>query len=105
MKKDGRILGLTVNDNLEALLFYSICDDIDRFYKKQPFEYLPHDISGRTVYVEMVIARRWLRQMREMVTARLLEKYPNLEQAVWFRPRKDVDKMMVIKRRNDYARV
>ena len=99
MLYDERVVMVNENDKPVAFIFYAITDDPDKYLKKGSYEYIPHDISGKAVYVEKLVSFTWNRDLRMLFERIIIEKYPQIEYGVWYRAKKWGDQKVVTRRR------
>ncbi|MDO8656152.1 MAG: hypothetical protein Q7K45_02860 [Nanoarchaeota archaeon] len=99
MLHDHRIVEIRKDGTPHAIIFFSVCNDYEPYLKKGEFEYLPDNPSGKIIYVEVMIARRWTRELREKFEELLATKYPNFEYGVWHRMASWGDRKVIAKRR------
>lgn len=100
MIEDNRCITITDDlGNKVGVIFYSVCEEYDAFYKKGKWDYLPHDKDGHIVYIECAASSIWSKELRKLFEDGLLQKYPNLQVGVWHRWAKWGDRRVVTKRR------
>lgn len=99
MLYDERVIMINDDSKPVAFVFYSLTDDPERFLKKGEYEYLPHDIKSKTIYVEKLVSFNWNRDLRALFERIVTTKYPQLENGVWHRRGKHGDRQVLTKRR------
>ena len=85
MIANDRVIEIESERGIEAVIFLSVCDDFDTFYKKPTWIYKPHDPHGKIVYVEKMVATEWNRELRSQFKDFLVNRYPNADRAIWHR--------------------
>ena len=98
MLTDKRIVDIEGFNGGRAIIFFSICDDYDPFYKKDTWTYRPHFPDGNIAYIEKLISTKWDREMRELFENEILKHYPNAEFGVWHRFAKWGDRKVMRRR-------
>lgn len=83
MIRDGRITALYKDGVIHGILAFSLCTDYEAFWKKETWDYRPHQIDGTTLYVELMAARNWNKEVRQAFQQEILKLHPQVEQAVW----------------------
>lgn len=99
MLYNHRIVEIRKDSRPHAIIFFSVCDDYEPYLKKGEFQYLPDNPSGKIIYIEVMICRKWTRELREQFETLLTTKYPNLEYGVWHRMAPWGDRKVTSKRR------
>lgn len=99
MIKDNRVV-IIYEDKLPfAIMTYSLTDDSDTFLKKETWDYLPHNLLAKTVYVEKLISKGWNKGLRLAFEKTITSMYPKIEQGIWHRYGKYGDRCVISKRR------
>lgn len=83
MIKDRRIIAIYKDGALHAIMAFSLCSDYIPFWKKETWDYIPHQSNATTLYIELLAARYWDKEARETFQQEILKRYPQIEQAVW----------------------
>lgn len=83
MIKDKRVITLFKDGKLHSIMAFSLGEDFDRFYRKHVWRYVPHDPSGKILYVEMVVSKSWDKDIRKQFRDEILKLYPQIEEAHW----------------------
>jgi hypothetical protein len=99
MLNDERVIVISEDKKPCAFIFYSITDDPEKYLKKGQYEYLPHSLEGKTVYVEKLVSFFWNRDLRVIFERIITEKHPQLEHGAWHRASKHGDRQVITKRR------
>ena len=99
MLRDGRIACIENSNKVEGYLIYSICNNIDPYYKKKTWVYVPQEPNGKTLYVEKLVCKQWTKELRSKFEEIITEQHPNLYQAVWHRYGKVGDRIVKCRRR------
>ena len=86
MASDGRLIQIFEDGKQVTFLTFSICNNYTPYKDKDIWEYLPHDPSGRICFIEKLASIRWNKELRMQLENAILEKYPQIEETVWFRP-------------------
>lgn len=97
MAIDGRIIMVSKHGNPHTFIAYSICNNSDRFANKGLWEYEPHTRSGYVCFIEKMATKRWTRDIRVQLEERILERYPDVKIAVWYRPDPSGDRKVIVK--------
>ena len=101
MGRDGRTLQIKENGKLHTFMTFSICNDFTPYANKGIWEYLPHNPEGFICFVEKVVSMQWTKELRKQVEAVILERYPQVEGAVWFRPGLNNERKVVYRRKHE----
>lgn len=97
---DGRCITIKDDNGKDVgVIFFSVCDDYDPFYKKKRWHYLPHNPDGKILYVELIASSIWNKQIRIAFQEGILNRFPNLKTGVWHRWAKWGDRRVVSKER------
>ena len=99
MLKDNRVLEIRQPDFLLGFMFFSICREVNLYYAKKPWDFVPHDPSGNIVYIEAMVIREWNKVLRKEIQKRMLALYPNLDTLIWHRYHEDGDRMITYRRK------
>jgi hypothetical protein len=83
MIKDGRVIAIYKDGGVYGLLAFSLCFDYIPYWRKETWDYRPHEVDGTTLYVELLAARHWNKEARETFAKEILTRYPQIEQAIW----------------------
>lgn len=103
MIADNRVVTVATDGNLKAVLVFSLDYDIDKFLKKETWDYLPHNPFGSILYVEKLISTGWSKEIRREFEQAVVRYYPTIEYGVWHRWAKWGDRKVVTKRRFHYV--
>lgn len=101
MASDGRLIIISKDDKFNALLTFSICEGYLPYANKDLWEYLPHNPEGRICFVEKLISLKWSREIFRQLEKEIVNRHPQIEQAVWFRPGKINERKVVYRRRHE----
>ncbi len=99
MVRTDRVITIRDGSGLNAIVFFSICNDWEPFYKKETWEYYDHTPTGNALYVEKIVAKRFTKEMRRELETLFLAKYPQLEFAKWHRWGKIGDRGVTVRRK------
>ena len=103
MMKDDRVLIIYENGEPYALLLYSITNNHIPYLLKSDWTYLEHDPDGSTIYIEKLISKGWNKELRQEFERKILERHPQLTDAVWHKWAEWGDRQVTIKRRLQYV--
>ena len=106
MIKDSRVIIIRKDYLPYAVLTFSITDEPDKYLKKGPWEYLSHDVNGKTIYIEKLISKGWDKELRRDFESTLTFLYPQIEYGIWHRWAKWGDRQVItkVKRRVENVR-
>ena len=93
-----RVIELCDNETRYGYLFFSICNDIEPYYKKPTWRYVSDNKNGDKVYIEKLVAKAWNKELRKIVEKNLHQLYPNLVEAIWHRWGKTSDRKVIYTR-------
>ncbi len=99
MISDGRVAIIYRNSVPQAILTFSICNNMVKYYQKGMWDYVPHNPLGTIVYVEKLACRYWDKNMRQEFQELITERYPNFERAIWHRSGRNRDRKVEYQRR------
>lgn len=88
MSQDNRLI--VVYDSFGndlAFIAFSMTDDYKPYATKKTWSYLPHDPNGKTCFIEKLAAKVWNSAIRNQIRDIIILRYPNVEQAIWYRPK------------------
>ena len=85
MIRDGRVVVIYKEKEIYAFVTFALTDEYERFYKKKTWDYVPHDKSGKIMYVEFMVCKQWNKQLRYQFQSEILKLYPQIEEAHWHR--------------------
>ena len=85
MLRDGRVILIKENGINYAVAFVSLGSDYNEYYKKGTWDYRKHDVTGRVLYVELIVCRQWNKHLRKLFQNELLSWFPQIEEAHWHR--------------------
>lgn len=97
MLNDCRVVELCDNGVTHGYLFFSICDDIDAYYKKPTWKYVPQNPNGAILYIEKLVALSWNKDLRKLIQDKF-EKNQNLGVAIWHRFARWGDRKVIYRR-------
>ena len=103
MMGEGRFMTVKEDGELKGMLFFSISNDPTPYVDNITFEYLPHDETGSVVVFENMICKDFKRKHALQIEEALVERFPNLEKAVWIRDKKNGRFTITHNRRNYHA--
>lgn len=98
MAKDGRLVTIDEDNEFLAFVTFSICDDYRVYQLKDLWEYLPHNPTGFICFIEKLAAKKWNKNIRKKLEEAILNKFPQIEETVWFRPTKTDEERKVTRR-------
>lgn len=98
MIHDERVVIFSSDSQIEAMLVYSMTNDINIFYKKKSWDYLRQDPDGTIVYLEMMVSREWNKDLRIKFEEAIAKKFPQFEYGCWFRATDGNDRMVKVRR-------
>ena len=99
MIKENRVVMISKNDSMIAMLAFSMCDNYEPFLKKKDWDFLNHDPNGNIMYVEKLVSLYWDKEVRKRFEEIITKVYPRIEYAVWHRFAKWGDRKVIYKRR------
>lgn len=85
MLDDQRIMVISDNKEIKAVIFFSICEDYLKYLKKPTWKYLEHNSKGTYVYIEKAVSKSWDRGMRLAVQRGILKSYSQVKTGKWHR--------------------
>lgn len=94
---DGRFLAIYQDSKISGFITFSLCKNYEPFYRKSSWQFLGDDKSSKKIYIETMVCKKWNKYLRKELEKVLVEKYPQIEQAIWFRDKRDSD-FKIIKR-------
>jgi len=100
MVEDHRCI--TISDHMGekvGVIFFSVCEDWEPHYRRDKWEYVPHNPGGHILYIELAASSVWNKHLRRDFEDGLLQKYPNLQVGVWHRWGRRCDRRVIAKRR------
>lgn len=83
MIEDERVVVIFKQNTIHSVLAFSLSDDFKPFYTKETWDYVPHNPDGSVFYVELLASRTWDKKLRKQFQSLILEKYPQIQSAVW----------------------
>lgn len=102
MMGDGRFMMLHDKGIMTLMLFFSICDDPKPYIDNIEFDYLPHNPLGKTVVIDNMICTKFKRHYFLEIERSLVERYPQIEKAIWIRERDNGRFTITHNRRNNH---
>ncbi len=99
MIADGRVIAIYSNGIPHAILAFSICNDMVKYYQKDTWDYAPHNPYGHVIYVEKLVSKKWDKDLRKQFQHNILLRYPNVDTAIWHRYGRHGDRQVMYKRR------
>lgn len=100
MIDDGRTIVIMEDGKVHAFICFSICEDFEQFYKKDTWDYIPHYPSGSIIYIELMICRKWTKELRGKFEELIIQRYPQLHTGIWHKYAKWGDRKVLTPRRN-----
>lgn len=101
MIRRNRVIVVNGDDGMEAILFYFVTDDRQKFANR-PMWTTPEDQeSGSTIFFDKMVARKWTKSLRLAVEKAIETKYPLAEEAFWLR--EPENRNVIIKRRREHV--
>ena len=97
MLDDERVILISKEGKLCAVLLFSITDDPELHLKKESWEYREHDPQAKTAYIEKLISKSWNKDMRREFESELIRKHPQIERGLWHRYASWGDRQVTIK--------
>ena len=85
MIADGRVIVIWKDNEPYSVMTFSISNEFEQFHKKSTWHYLPHDPTGTSLYIELLVSKVWTKELRKQFGQEILKKYPQLEEAHWHR--------------------
>ena len=98
MLQDNRVVEIGKNGTTEGYLFYSLCHDINSYYKKKTWRYVPQVTNGTTLYVEKLVCKKWTKELRRKFEEIITTMYPQIEGAIWHRYGLKMDRKVIYRR-------
>jgi hypothetical protein len=100
MLRRNRIIVIEDESGIACILAYFLTDDIEKFANR-PMWSCPEDSdTGETFFVDKMVARKWNREIRNMVQDQVEKRFPFVSQAYWLREPKN--RSVIIRRRGAY---
>jgi len=99
MIEADRVIIIYENRDVHSVLFFSMSDDTDFFFKKNTWEFRDHDDYGKIVYLEKLVSRGWNKEIRFKVENEILKIHPQMTHGAWHRWDWWGDRMVIAKRR------
>jgi len=101
MGREGRTIVIDQYGKLVAYMTFSICNDYLPYAQKELWEYMAHNPNGKICFVEKMACLKWSRQVLREIEIAIVNKYPQVECAIWYRPGR-INQRKVIYRRRYY---
>jgi hypothetical protein len=92
MLYDERIILIKKDGNPHAIICFSMTDEPEIYLKKKTWDYLSHDVLGKTIYVEKIVSKGWDKELRDQFEREIIKRYPQIEYGVWHREGKHGDR-------------
>lgn len=99
MIEDKRVIAI-YDEGLYAIMFFSIGDSYEPFWKKETWQFLEQNPKGNSLYIEKIVCKRWKKEIRLQMEDEILKLYPKLIQCHWHRFGKTGDRQVFTKRRS-----
>lgn len=100
MVEAGRVMTMTDEEGLHTVLFFSVCDDPEKYLKKDTWDYTDHEPNGACFYVEKIVTKKWSVSLRKKVEALATQLYPAFSLGKWHRWGRIGDRGVTVRRRN-----
>lgn len=101
MLRRKRVMVITGNDLIEAVIFFFFVDDYESFYKKGTYETPEDSIYGKQIYIDKMICRKWTLGLSRKIKETVEVQFPWVEEGYYHRAPKD--RCVRIKRRGVIA--
>jgi hypothetical protein len=85
MVKDKRVILIEDDGFIHSVVFYSVCNDFEPFYKKEMWDFREHDPEGSTVYIEKAVCAKMKKSIATMIRNTIQAKYPKAKIGKWHR--------------------
>ena len=96
----NRVIIVNGEHGMEAILFYFLTDDANKF-NNRPMWSTPEDSNtGHIIFIDKMIAHNWTKSLRLAVESAIEKKYPFIDEAYWLREPKN--RSVIIKRRRTH---
>ncbi len=99
MISDSRVILVNEGDEPHTVIFYTICEDYEKYLKKPNWLYLEHNPKGHIFYVEVACSKGWSKGLRNDIRELIINKYPSVTMGKWFRYGKYGDRPVTVRRR------
>ena len=99
MLYDERIILITKDSQPHAVICFSMTNDPDLYLKKKTWDYLPHEPTGKIIYVEKIICKKWDKELRSQFEHEISKRYPKMQYGMWHREGLWGDRKVISKRR------
>lgn len=83
--RDNQVIGWTT-------VWVGSEDDIYRFHHREMFSLTHDDPNGEIVYMDYLVCSEWNKEIRNLITSQLAQKFPNHKKLVWYRPTTTFDR-------------
>lgn len=81
----NRVLAISSESGLECIICYFLTDEMDSFINR-PMWSTPKDTeSGRTFFVDKMVAKHWTPSLRKLVQSEVEQRFPSVTRAHWLR--------------------
>ena len=100
MLKRNRVMTVSSENGLEAIIFYFLTDELDSFINKPTWKTPIDTPSGHIFFIDKMLCRKWTKSVRVEVQRQVEEKFPFITQALWLRRPKNRH-VIINRRRSD----
>lgn len=89
MLEKNRVMFVTYEGSLEAVIFYFLTDDYKSLYKKDTWEVVKDNPFGSQIYIDKMISRNTTLSLRRRIQDAIEETFPNVMEGYYHRSPKD----------------
>lgn len=83
MLRDERVVEIRKDGELIGVLLFALDSDLDKFYKKKTWDYVPHNLEGDTVYIELCASLEWNKKLRVQFEEAIVSRFPQIKFGRW----------------------
>ncbi len=85
MLKRNRVMVVKDGENIEAILFYFLTENPEKFLKKGRWSILNDDQEASKIYIDKMVCKKTNRQMVRKIQDAIESQFPNVNVGVWHR--------------------
>ena len=97
MLRRDRVMVITNDGNVEAVIFYFLTNDYKKLYKKGLWDTPEDEPKGSQIYIDKMICREWTHTLRRQIQDVIENHFPNVEEGYYHR--EPFDRLTKIKAR------
>ena len=99
MLENDRAIVILKDGRVNAMAFFSMCDDPKPYLDNIDCVFIPHDPKGKIVVVENMVCLKFTKALLSSLEQAFVDKFPQVEKAMWRRNAEPEDRILTYNRR------